>query len=212
MVIFSAIAAAIGAVVAGIGAATAAVGATGAALGITATGLTAAAGAFGIAASGYGIYGQYAAGKQQAAASKRAEALRLQQTQLQLNNDAINNIRQAQSARANNLVRGTAQLGSGAQFGSAIANSNSSVESALGYQLDTTGQAGSLGFGIYAANAQYSDATTSRGIASGISSLGQTTLGNLGAINRVGSFIGGGGLTNGAFFDWDKATTTTYGS
>lgn len=180
MAIFTAIAAGIGALVGAIGAGVAAVG-----------GISAVAGGLGLAASAYGTYSQYRSSRAQASASRRAEALRRQQAQLELNNQYLNTLRQAQAARATNLVRGTAQLGSGAAFGSALANSNSSVESALGYQQDVSGQAGSIGFGIFNANAAYSDAATRGSIASGISNLGQFTLGNLGAIERVGSFIGG---------------------
>lgn len=206
MVIFSAIAAIAGAVVGALGAG---VGAVGGAIGAAAGGLgtlgTAAA-ALSIGASAYGAYGQYSAQKKMASAQRAAEALRKKQAQLELNNSAINSIRTAQAARATNLVRGTSQLGSGAPFGSGLANANSSVESALGYQLDTTGTAGSYGFGIFDANASYSSASTSNSIASGISSLGTSIAGSLPQIDRVGNYLSGG-----AFEDWDTATTVSHG-
>lgn len=196
MVLFSAIAAVVGAVTAGIGAAAAGLGALGAAAGLGAAGTVGSViGGLGlvggIGASAYGAYGQYKASQQMAAAQRNAEALRKKQMALELNNSAIQKIREAQMARATNLVRGTNQLGSGATFGSALANSTGSVESALGYALDTSGQAGSIGYGIFNANAQYSDAATSKSIASGISSLGQSILGNLGSIENVGSYAVG---------------------
>lgn len=204
MVVISSIIAAVTAAAGAIGAAGAAIGA-----GVTALGAATGLGTLGVltagaslAATGVGIYGQYKQQQAMAAAQRNAEALRKKQMQLELNNQAVNKIREAQMARSQNLVKGTNQLGSGAPFGSAIANSNSSVESALGYQLDTTGQAGSIGYGIFAANASYSDAKTSAGIFSGISSLGQTTLGNLAPIERVGNYI-----TGGAFQPWDTATS-----
>lgn len=202
MALFSAIAAGIGALVGAVGAGVAAAGAAGLTLG----GLAAAGG---LAASGYGAYSQYSAGKKQASASRRAEALRKQQAQLELNNKYITTLRESQVARANNLVRGTAQLGSGAQFGSALANTSSSVESALGYQQDVTGQAGSIGFGIFDANAAYSEAGSEKSIASGISNLGAATLGNLGAVERVGSYIGGrmNVASGGAYNPWSYEIT-----
>lgn len=209
MAVFSAIATAIGAVVGAIGAVGAGVGAAVGAAG----GLGAVVGGVGLAASAYGAYGQYTAGKQQAAAQKRAEALRRQQAQLELNNKYLNDVRSAQAARAQNLVRGTSQLGSGAPFGSALANSSSAVESALGYTVDTTGQAGSIGFGIFDANAQYSAASTQKSIASGISNLGASVLGNLGGIERVGSYIGGqfNLASGGAYNSWGSSTSVSYG-
>lgn len=193
MVVFSAIAAIVGAVGAAVGAAAAGLGALGTAAGLGAAGslgatLGGASLIGGIGASAYGAYGQYKASQQMAAAQRNAEALRKKQMALELNNSAINKIREAQMARATNLVRGTNQIGSGAAFGSALANSTGSVESALGYSLDTAGQAGSIGYGIFNANAQYSDASTSKSIASGISSLGQTILGNVGSIEKVGTY------------------------
>lgn len=214
MAVFSAIAAAIGGVTAAIGAAGTALGALGAtAIGGTGLTLGGVVGAAGLAASGYGAYAQYTAGKQQAAAQRRAEALRRKQTQLELNNSYLNSVRSAQAARAQNLVRGTSQLGSGAPFGSALANSSSAVESALGYQVDTTGQAGSIGFGIFDANAQYSAASTQKSIASGISNLGASVLGNLGGIERVGSYISGqyNLATGGGYNSWSSGTDVSYG-
>lgn len=197
MIIFSAIAAVIGAIGGALAAGGAAIGAgltgIGAAAGLGAAGSLAAGigGASivgGLGASLYGTYAQYKAGQAQAAASKRAEGLRKQQMALALQNSALNSQRKYQQDYSTNLVRGTAQLGTGAAFGSALSNSSSSVESALGYQLDTTGQAGSIGYGIFDANAQYSDAARQGSIASGISSLGTGILGNAAAIERVGTY------------------------
>ncbi len=165
MAIFSAIAAAVSGIASAIGAGVSAIGgAIGSAVGGLGGlgGLSAAAGLIGTGISAYGAM-------QQAKGQKKAEALRLRQSNLEAARARRNTVRQAIIARSQALASATAQ---GAEGGSGIQGGMGQVAGQAGSNIQGINQGQSIGFQMFQANSQIASGQTLASIGSGVQSLG----------------------------------------
>lgn len=145
----------------------------------TATGVGLAISAGGLGAT---IYGQV----QQAEASKKAEALRRQQMELNSMREFRQIIRNAQRAQSQALTNSTA---AGAQFSSALPGGYGQIQGEAGSAISANRQNLDIGRGLFQANAQASNAKAISAIGSGAYQLGRDIISVGPEIGRLKSTI-----------------------
>lgn len=126
-------------------------------------------------------------GEEASAASKKAEALRKQQMQLEEMQKRRKTIRDFQLKRATSLSNISGQTGT--LDNSATGGSLSALSSGVGSALGELSQAGAIGEGMFDANAAYSEATASAQTGAAIGSFGKDLFQSAPAIGRIGSTL-----------------------
>lgn len=147
----------------------------------------------GIAAAVAGSAVSVNASNQATAASKRAEALRERQMQLEAARSRRQVVRNMLRARSAALVGATAQ---GASGGSGLAGGYGQIGQQSGENMTGINQGTEIGAGIFSANRDYANAQSLVSFGQGLSSLGGTLMNNSGTIGRVGSYMSGGAIQN----------------
>lgn len=126
-------------------------------------------------------------GQEQAKASKRAEALRRRQMQMEVSQRKREEIRKFQLNRA--TAASNIQGATGSLEGSAFPGAVSGYTSTLGTQLGDISTSASIGEGLFSANAAYSAASAGVQTGQGISSFGKDLFSSSQEIGRVGATI-----------------------
>lgn len=128
---------------------------------------------------------------QQTEATKRAEALREKQSNLELARQRRQVLRDSLKARAMALLNSTAQGGTG---GSGIAGGYGEIGQKTGENLVGISQAGQIGSGIFKANYSEANAQSLVSFGAGLSSFGGTVKDNAETFARLGTYYSGGKL------------------
>lgn len=133
------------------------------------------------AGTGYSIV----QGQEAASASKKAEALRKQQLQLEATQKRRAAIRDFQLKRATSISN--IQGATGNLEGSAYGGATSALSAGVGTNLGEIGQAETTGLGIFDANAAYSQASANAQAGSQIAQFGKDLFASGPAIGRLGA-------------------------
>lgn len=138
---------------------------------------------------------QQAANADAVAAQQRAEAARFKAMKIDADRRRRQLIRQAQIASAQALATGVAQ---GASKGSALPGAYGQIAGQLGFGLTGVNQQEALGTELFAANQQLlqaklagASAATTSALGQSFTSVGNTIIGNLDKIGRVGDYATG---------------------
>lgn len=126
-------------------------------------------------------------GQKASAASQRAEGLRQQQMRNEFIQKQRAAIRQSQLSRATSIANISGQTGT--LQNSAYGGATSANSAQLGTQLGELGQAFSIGSDMFAANAEYSQASANAQTGQAVSNFGKDLFASGPAIGRVGSTL-----------------------
>lgn len=143
-------------------------------------------GAVGLGLSAVGTFTQMQAAKKQEAASRRAEALREKQMQLETARQRRGVIRQALRARSAGLIAGSEQ---GASAGSGVAGALGGVTSQATSNLQGLNQSMELGQGMFKANADMAGAASMASFGAGLGSLGGAIFSNSQTLGNIGTYF-----------------------
>lgn len=138
--------------------------------------------AAGLAATAVGTAVSYVGQKKQTAALQKAETAREAQMRLNARRERREIVRQGIIAQGVALFRTSAQ---GAQFGSALPGAQGQIAGQTGRGVVASNQNEALGSSIFAANQDYYSASGITSFGSGLTSLGQSVINNLGPIERL---------------------------
>lgn len=129
----------------------------------------------GMVLSAYGQYGQYKA-------SRKADAIRQRQVQLEATRLKREAIRKGQVARAQATARAYNQ---GAGESSALAGGQAQVAAQTGRQVTSINQDSALSAGLFSANTEYAKSGAVVSAGEGITSVGNTIASNADTIDRA---------------------------
>lgn len=153
-------------------------------------GLSLVTGIIGLGMQAAGTAAQMEGNKQAAEASRRAEALRKQQMDLESARQRRQVVRNALRARSLAL---TASVNQGASSGSGIQGGLSQVQNQTASNIQGINQGQQIGAGIFDANMDVSRGQELASFGSGLSSLGGALFSSAPSIGRLGNFAAGQG-------------------
>lgn len=136
----------------------------------------------GIGAQVAGASQQADAAKKAAEESRKAEAIKQRQMELESQRRKRELIRQSLIARSQAVSQATGQ---GAQFGSSLPGALGAISSQADYNVQGANQSEALGHQLFQTNARIADAQGEMATGAGLSSLGGSLVKNLGAIGRL---------------------------
>lgn len=145
-------------------------------------------GAIGLGLGAIGTVTTMKGQQQQAQAANKAEALRKKQMTLDVARQRREIVRQQVMARSQALANATSQ---GAAQGTGLQGGYGQISSNSGNNMNYNRQSADIGYGMFNANMQATNAGTMASFGSGISNLGGTLMNNAQTIGRVGSYFAG---------------------
>ncbi len=145
----------------------------------------------GLAIGAAGTVASVAGANAAADASKRAEALREKQMNLESARQRRAVIRNMLKARATSLVNATIQ---GAAGGSALPGAYGQINQQAGENTLGINQGQEIGAGVFSANRDSAGASSLVAFGGGLSSLGGSLIDNSATIGRVATYASGGSI------------------
>src|SRR5690606_31838147 len=148
----------------------------------TALGVSGTIGAAGLAVGAGGLYTNIKGQQQQAKAQKQAEKLRERQMKIEADRARREAARNMMRERAAGLTAGVAQ---GAFFGSGLAGGLGQIASTGGQRTGDINMNQTIGQGLFAANAKFSEGSTQASIGTGMMKLGGAIFGSKDALGNM---------------------------